>query len=177
MSSKLLIICAVLIIFPLWIFAQDEPASNYARIELGLGGNLTDKGGGISGRAAAIFIKSRWGIMIRATAYEGGSGENTFWAGTSKEQFYDNAILVSRVLSKNAKPQFIASVGYGSFYGNHLVSNLEFEKLDRVGGLAYELGFATTGSTVGLSINIIGNINSDTSLIGIVFSITFGSCW
>jgi len=48
------------------------------------------------------------------------------------------------------------------------------EKVDSVTGFAFEIGVASAGSTKGWSINLIGNINSESDLIAILYSFTLG---
>jgi Trk-type K+ transport system membrane component len=51
----------------------------------------------------------------------------------------------------------------------------ELEDIDSIPGFAFELGMATTQSTVGLSLGIMGNLNSESNLYGFFLSLTLGN--
>jgi hypothetical protein len=158
------------------LYAQDSIYTHQsARIEIGVGTGMVGEGGGFSGRFAFSYLHSKWGGVIRISAHDGGEGNNSGWFGPPKEKFYDNAVLLSYVITQSESWQIIASAGYGSLYGERLTnSKNDLEEFGRISGFAYELGIASAGSTLGWSLNFIGNINSESNLIAIFLSVTLG---
>jgi hypothetical protein len=171
------------LIFPLYlflstlsVFAQDSSFSHQsARIEIGGGVGIVGEGGGFSGRLAFSYLHSNWGGVIRISAHDGGEGYKSGWFGPPKEKFYDNGILLSYVISQSESWQIIASAGVGSLYGERLTDTKNhLEEFGRVTGFAYEFGIASAGSTLGWSLNIMGNVNSVSNLFAVFLSLTFG---
>ena len=156
--------------------AQDSVITHRsARVEVGLGIGFAGEGGGFSGRLAFSYLNHNWGATVKTSAYNGGKGTNSSWIGRPKvESFYDNAILLSRVITNNNSLQTIASVGVGWVNGRRFVQPNQLEVFGPITGLAYELGVASTGSTVGFNFSIMGNLNTESSLIGLVISATLG---
>ena len=82
---------------------------------------------------------------------------------------------MSYVIDQIESWQLIASAGVGSLYGERLAdTNDALEEFRRVIGFAYELGIASAGSTVGWSLNVLGNINSVSNLIAFFLTLTLG---
>jgi hypothetical protein len=159
--------------------SQDSiPSHSSVRLEFGLGPGFVDLTPGFSGRVAFSVIKSNWGGIIRLSVLNGEEGiSKSGWLrfGPPIEQFYDNAILMSRVLKNRKSSQFIASVGFGTFYGEKLDETMtDLVSIKRQPGFAYELNFASTRSVIGGSLSIMGNINSERSIFAIMLSITIG---
>ncbi len=147
-----------------------------ARLELGLGPGKAGQGSGVSGRLAFSYLQGKWGGAIRLTAHDGdrGDGSSSFF-GPPIEKFYDQAILLSYVLSQNKTSQIISSAGIGTLHGDRLTANrTSLEPFKRVAGVAFELGVAKAGSTVGVSLSLMGNINSESNVIALILSLTVG---
>lgn len=149
------------------------------RVEAGLGPGIAGEGGGLSGRLAFSYLAHQWGGMVRMTAFDGGKGVGTgsgLFSGPPVEKFFDKAILLSRVISKRSSSPTIASAGVGWMKGSRLTNQgKELEDIDSIPGFAFELGMATTQSTVGLSLGIMGNLNSESNLYGFFLSLTLGN--
>jgi hypothetical protein len=147
------------------------------RAEAGLGLGIAGEGGGLSGRLAFSYIAHQWGGMVRMTAFDGAKGTGgSGWFGPPVEKFYDKAILLSRIISKTSSPQTIASAGVGWMNGSRLTNQgMELEDIGTTPGFAFELGMATTGSTIGLSLGIMGNLNPESNLFGFFLSLTLGN--
>jgi hypothetical protein len=158
------------------VFAQDSLFSHQsARFEIGPGIGIAGKGSGVSGRFALSYLHSNWGGVLRFSAHDGGEGSKRGWFGTPKEKFYDYGILCSYVIDNMESWQLIAGAGVGSLYGERLTdTNDSLEDFGRVTGFAYELGIASAGSTVGWSLNVLGNINSISNLVAFFLSLTIG---
>lgn len=162
-------------LFTMSVFAQDSLYSHQStRVEIGVGTGMVGEGGGFSGRLAFSYLQPNWGGVIRISAHDGGKG-NSNWFGRPIETFYDNGILLSYIIKQSNYWQIIASAGVGSLYGERLTDTKnDLEEFDRVTGFAYEIGIASAGSTLGLSLNIIGNVNSESNLIAFFLSATLG---
>ena len=156
------------------VFAQDSSCFHQsARVEIGAGIGVVELTP--SGRIAVSYLHSNWGGVLRASAHIGKQGEEYGWFGArSREKLYDNGILLSYILSNRTSRQVIASAGIGFLYGERLDGSKSLEKVDSVTGFAFEIGVASAGSTKGWSINLIGNINSESDLIAILYSFTLG---
>ena len=126
-------------------------------------------------------MNNNWGAMVRSTAYDGEKGVcNGCWFGPPIEKFYDRAILISRVISKSNQAklmsvQTIASAGIGWVRGEELNdTRTSLDNMESVPGLAFELGLASMGSTIGYSISFIGNINGEADFAALMLSLTLG---
>jgi len=119
------------------------------------------------------------GGTIRFTAHDGGEGESVrgfFGSYNPREKFYDSAFLFSYSLVDQESMRLIISAGPGIFSGKRLSDDrtdlIEFEK---VAGLALEFGMTSAGSLFGISLLLIGNMNAESSVYGIVASISLGN--
>ena len=181
MRSQLLLILLIVVFTPILALSQDKTKPNSLKLEGGLGAGMAGDGGGINTRLAVGFISHKWGGMVRMTVQKGGSGKrySGFDPFGLNEWFYDRAILVSRVISKNnEKSNIIASAGIGSFYGDKFnESKTSTRQTNKTFGFAYEIGISTTRHFVGFSTHLFGNINNETIYIGLVFSINFSAKW
>ena len=161
------------------VFAQDSTYSHQsARVELGVGFGIVSEGSSFSGRLALSYLHLNWGGVIRISALDGKKGIDSgsgWFHGAPIEKFYDNGILLSYVIKQGKSWQTIASAGVGSLYGKRLTDTKDdLEEFGRITGFAFELGIASAGSTFGWSLNIMGNINSESNLIGVYLSLTLG---
>ena len=157
---------------------EDSTASCSIRIELGGGLSIVSEGIGFCGRLAFVYVKQKWGCVLRFTAHDGEEGREarTFLGSFSpQEKFYEKAFMLSRILKHTPSYRIIASCGIGTFQGerlNHEKTHLYNYK--EVLGFAYELGLATKGD-FGFSFYFTGNYNSRDPQNGFVFSVTLGS--
>lgn len=157
------------------VFAQDSLLSHKsARFEIGPGFGVAGEGGGFSGRLAFSYLQLNWGGLIRWSGHDGGKGNIGGWFGPPREKFYDYGILLSYVPIQGVDYQIIASAGLGSLYGEQL-TDMKYD-LEEFGiiGFVYELGIASAGSTLGWSLNIMGNVNSVSILVAFILSLTLG---
>ena len=145
-----------------------------ARVEIGGGLGVAGEGGGFSSRLAISYIHLNWGGVIRISAHDGAKG-NGGWFGPPIEKYYDNGILLLHVLTQSESWQIIAIAGVGSLYGERLTDTKNhLEEFGRITGFAYEFGIASAGSTLGWSLNMMGNVDSVSKLIAVFLSLTLG---
>ena len=125
-----------------------------------------------------LYYYGDWGGVVRLTAHDGGSGNQVHsFLGTHspREKFYEYAILLSRLLQKSETSRIFVSAGIGTFFGERLTPDeYSLEEFGKVPGFAWEIGFSSVGGTVGISILMLGNLNSEESQVGGVFSLSVG---
>lgn len=174
-----LAICIIALTLPLSSLAQEQEVPlNHLRFEAGLGFGSAGKGGGLSGRAALSYHHSNWGGAIRLTAHEGRESNKrpiiqVF--GPPTEEFYEKAILASYIINQHNALQYIGKLGIGVVHGEMLDDNKEdFIDLNSTTGLAFEIGMSSYKRTVGWSLNLTGNINSEATFVALILSISFG---
>ena len=173
-SIYIMLLHFFLFILTFTVFAQDSSFSHQSvRLEIGGGLGIVGKGEGFSGRLAISYHYINWGGVIRISAHDGGEGTRSGWFGPPKEKFYDSGILLSYSMSQSESWQIIASIGVGLLFGERLTkTEFELEDFDPTIGFAYELGIASSGSTFGWSLIVMGNINSVSNLVAIILSLS-----
>jgi len=167
-------LCISLCIVP--VYAQDSLISHQsARVEIGLGSGMVGDGGGLAGRIAFSYLHSNWGGVVRLSANDGREGKKSGWFGPPKEKFYDTGLLVSYIPIQTKYWQVVTSFGVGFLYGERLTNTeTDLEEFDSITGFAWEVGFASAGSTFGWSLSIMGNFNSESNMLAFLLSVTFG---
>ncbi len=153
-----------------------EKTMHSVKIDFGIGLGVVENSGGISGRFAVGFNTQKWCGTIRSIMAPGEKGKKIhglFSDGYVKEHFYETAVLLDRVLKPYNGSQLTAGIGIGLVRGNRLNASGSSEiDFDNVYGFAYEVAWVTTGSTVGFSSQLYGNINKEASLIGVSIALT-----
>lgn len=182
MCNKPILIQTTTIVL-MWIGISDAQTDaaerNSFRVELGPGLCKASTVAGFSGRLAMMGLFPKWGGIIRVTAHSGERGQPVqgfFRTYDPKEKFYDSAILFSRVLVHHNSIKIISSAGLGTFWGERLNEDkTDLIEFNRVQGFAYELSFSTSGSIIGITLSLLGNVNAESNLYGITVCFTIGS--
>lgn len=177
---KITLSVIIILILPFFSFAQEQEIPlNNLRLDIGLGPGLAGEGGGLSGRAALSYHHSNWGGALRLTAHDGSKGESSgsgfLSFGPPIEKFYEKAILGSYIFHQDETLQYIGKLGYGEIYGECLNDTKQkLVNLKNTPGLAFELSLASYKRTIGWSVNIVGNLNSEATFVAIIISISLG---
>lgn len=158
---------------------KNASLKNSFRFELGLGFSIAGDGGGLNGRLAVVFFFGKWGGTIRFTGHPGGEGEfvgGFFGPYRPKEKFYERAFMLSHSSKYSKKSRFIKSAGIGFCSGERLSKDkTDLKEFSGVPGFAYEIGIASGESVFGITLSLIGNLNSVSSIYGFQLSLSLGS--
>lgn len=171
---KILLIAIFLILsFP--VLSQSDTKINHLSIEIGLGMGIVGNDGGPNSRLSLNYLSKYWGGEIRHTNQAGeklssGNFGTIHWV--IREQFVENAILLSRIIKQTNNSYFVGSAGVG------LVSQRDSKNgFKNEPGFAYSIGMKKIGKFFGYSTYLGGNINGEEVLISVSVSFTLNLSW
>ncbi len=157
--------------------AQDSIPKRYTgAFELGLCFGQAGPSGGNGGNFGMRIMINKWGGTFHNMGFSGLTANRSYFLfGPPKEWFKETAIMGSRQLWSSRRFRAIASTGWSFIGGRQLDdTKTDFETMDQIDGLAWELAFGTVGSTAGLMVSFTGNINRKRPLAACTVAVTLG---